>query len=47
MFRTMKIHDVDYIYDWEKTKVEQEFLRLSNFRSRHDLNMRGKIQTDF
>ena len=31
MFRTMKIHDVYYIYDLEKTKVEQEFLRHFKF----------------
>ena len=31
MFRTMKIHDVVYIYDWKKTKVEQEFLRHFKF----------------
>ena len=31
MFRTTKIHDVDYIYDWEKTKVEQDFLRHFKF----------------
>ena len=43
----MKIYDVYYIYDWEKTKVEQEFFVISNFRSGHDLNMRGKIPTDF
>ena len=31
MFRTMKIHDVYYIYDWEKTKVEQEIFRDFKF----------------
>ena len=31
MFRTMKIDDVYYIYDWKKTKVEQEFLRHLKF----------------
>ena len=31
MFRTMKIHDVVYIYDWEKTKIEQEFSRHFKF----------------